>query len=1162
MTVKRTVVSIVAGALIAAAAVAAYFLTQRAAALPSPDSQTYQGLVRAFYRGLAALDTGLLDNAKTEFSRATALVPREAAPWANLGIAHLRLGEFDAAAQAIERAAAEAPRSSDIAMALGALEGARGRLDAATAAFRRAVELDPGSARARFALAEALERAGGDGNAGETQQLLDEILAMQPENLAVIVDRTRLAARRRDAQRLEESVSRLGDRAAAWPPAAVEQLTALRSAEVAGDFAAAGRATAFLRNVLARVADYREGLAAVRVPAGLLAEPLDRFIALPSPSSSPSPPDMALTFSRDVLASGPIPSTGVVAWPLDAGGAIGVFAAAGRAVRRVDVPATASAFPAAAGAPAPSSSSLLPFDWNHDFRTDLLLAGSGGVRLLLQNGDGTLSDRTPASSDVASLPAFGAWAADLEMEGDLDAVVGTVSGTPVALRNNGDGSWTTQRPFEGIDGLRGFAWGDVDRDGDPDAVLLDASGAVHVFSNQQAGVFERRPGPPGGGRVVALALGDLNADGVIDVLTLDAAGTIRRAFSRDDGRGGLQASGQWTDAPVATVQGLPGNAAPGAYRLLVADLDNNGGLDLIAAGPSGSRLWLSDEQGRLQPLQTMADVEVVAVQDLNADGRLDLVGLSAGQPVRLVARGQRDYHWQVIRARAQTTAGDQRINSFGVGGDIEVRSGLLFQKQLLTGAPVHVGLGTRTAIDVARIVWPNGVMQAEFDLRADQAVVAEQRLKGSCPWVFAWNGHDMGFVTDFLWRSPLGLRINAQDTAGSNQTEDWIKIRGDQLVPRDGMYDVRITAELWESHFFDHVSLMAVDRPSGVEVFVDERFAREPPALAVRAMTPPAPVARAWDDQGHDVTALVRARDGRHVAGFDKGAYQGLTREHFIEFDLGDHPPAPGEPLWLIASGWVYPTDSSINVAVAQGAQAAPHGLALDALDAAGVWHTVSPDLGLPAGKNKTILIDLSSRPRGARRLRLRTNMEIYWDSLAYARPAADAVVRTTRLAPARAELRYRGFSRTSEDVTAHAPETPHYGQLANTVSRWRDLVGYHTRFGDVVPLVEKVDDRYVIMNAGDELALSFAAPPPPAAGWTRDFVLIGDGWEKDGDFNTAYSKTVQPLPLHDRPDYVASAASHELEDDPAYRRHPSDWQTYHTRFIAPDRYLQGLRPR
>ena len=135
-----------------------------------------------------------------------------------------------------------------------------------------------------------------------------------------------------------------------------------------------------------------------------------------------------------------------------------------------------------------------------------------------------------------------------------------------------------------------------------------------------------------------------------------------------------------------------------------------------------------------------------------------------------------------MRPRAQPTAGDQRINSFGVGGEIEIRSGLLTQKQTLTGAPAHFGLGTRTAIDVARIVWPNGIMQADFDRAADQTVVAEQRLKGSCPWVFTYDGTGMRFVTDFLWRSPLGLRINAQDTAGVTQTEDWVKIRGDQLV--------------------------------------------------------------------------------------------------------------------------------------------------------------------------------------------------------------------------------------------------------------------------------------------------------------------------------------------------------------------------------------------
>jgi hypothetical protein len=137
-----------------------------------------------------------------------------------------------------------------------------------------------------------------------------------------------------------------------------------------------------------------------------------------------------------------------------------------------------------------------------------------------------------------------------------------------------------------------------------------------------------------------------------------------------------------------------------------------------------------------------------------------------GRPTRWLGKGTAGYHWKVIRPRAQQNAGDQRINSFASAATSKVRSGLLVQTQVLIGAPLHFGLGTHAAIDVARIVWPNGVAQAEFRGGVDDAIVAEQRLKGSCPWVFAWDGSRMGFVTDFLWRSPLGLRINAQDTAG------------------------------------------------------------------------------------------------------------------------------------------------------------------------------------------------------------------------------------------------------------------------------------------------------------------------------------------------------------------------------------------------------------
>ncbi len=138
------------------------------------------------------------------------------------------------------------------------------------------------------------------------------------------------------------------------------------------------------------------------------------------------------------------------------------------------------------------------------------------------------------------------------------------------------------------------------------------------------------------------------------------------------------------------------------------------------------------------------------------------------------------------------------------------------------------------------------------------------------------------------------------------------------------------------------------------------------------------------------------------------------------------------------------------------------------------------------------------------------------------------------------------------------SPEIPDYNRLMATTQIWRDLAGYYTRYGDVRALLEKTDDRYVIMNAGDELSLRFAALAPPPAGWVRDFVVAGDGWVKDGDYNSIDSATVLPLPYHARRIY--DTPPKPLEDEWVYRHHPEDWQTYQTRYIAPDSFLNALR--
>src|SRR5262249_55547748 len=158
---------------------------------------------------------------------------------------------------------------------------------------------------------------------------------------------------------------------------------------------------------------------------------------------------------------------------------------------------------------------------------------------------------------------------------------------------------------------------------------------------------------------------------------------------------------------------------------------------------------------------------------------------------------------------------------------------------------------------------------------------------------------------------------NAQKVAGIYQTQEWFKIPGENLKPHDGYYDLRITAELWETFYVDHYSLMVVDHPEGSEIFADERFALPPPPLKIYSTTEPRPFASALDDRGTDVSAIVRDLDRSYLDTFGRGPYQGLTRDHWVELELPENAPV-NAPLYLIGSGWLHPTDATVNIAIGQ----------------------------------------------------------------------------------------------------------------------------------------------------------------------------------------------------------------------------------------------------
>jgi len=1172
-----------------------------------PD-EGYLDIVSAFYTGVTAIHAGDNERALASFERTTQLAPEEPAGWANLALTHVRVGSTADALPAIAEARRLAPEDDSVAYLAAMVAGRAGEADEALDLLRRAVELNAENVRARYALVEELGRTGEATARPEAIGYLRDIVRLRPDNVLAAVELARFALEDGDLALVGQAVDGLALTSAAWPEDAREQLESVRAAlsatEASGDAAGGAEASRTLstrllqlNNLLLDSAIYQRSFAELKSPQAAIAEPLEAFVELPAPDRLPAEPDVALRFDAGSIPG--MPDAGRLqwvrtlrmqrdGWPVIVGGVDDSVSAAPLTIVTGDDGSTramvddgATALP---GVPpgGPSERGVLALDVDNDGIAELVLAGAGGASLLARSDSGAWRDASADagwSDDVRSGEYSGAWAIDMELDGDLDVLLGVASGPPVLLRNPGQGEWRAESVLPDLDGLRDAVWADLDGDVDPDLSVLDSSGNLTIFDNERSDRYVAMDRAEGVGRGVALAVADSDHDGRLDLTVLEADGRVLRvAHPADvpDSRaesGGAEAV--WRVEEIAALE--PGELGFGpAPRLLWADLDNNGAADLVVGdGLASSTVWLAGREGALTRMSEPIGLAAASATDLDSDGRIDIVGLAGdGTPGAAANRGgERGYRWLAVQPIAQRQ-GDQRNNAFGVGGEMEARSGLLVQKRPMDGPVIHFGLGENQRADYVRIRWPNGSTQGEFELATDAVVQAEQRLKGSCPWLFAWNGEEMAFVTDVLWRSPLGLRINAQVTAGVMQTRDRVVVRGEQLAPREGSLDLRITAELWETHFFDEVSLTVIDHPAGTNVFIDERFSVPPPPLEPVVTGPTVPIERATDDGGRDVTADVRQRDGVYIGPDERGAYQGVAADHGVVLELPSELPGienapPGSRRFLVASGWIYPTDSSINIALSQTDLPPPSSLRLEVEDADSPsgWRVAREGLGFPAGKHKTVLLDLTDLwlparqgQQAAPRLRLASNMEIYWDALAVALERPDVEIVTTTLRPDAADLLARGFSYTSHMPPPGAtpaphdvPEVPYYDRLASNVALWPDLRGFYTRFGDVRPLLERTDDRYAILNAGDELRLAFPAPEPPGQDLVRSYIFESDGWVKDGDFNTAYSATVHPLPSHDRPEYADQAVYGglgPLQDDRVYLEHADDWTTYHTRWV------------
>ena len=1147
------------------------------AAPPPPGSEQARSdsALTARTWGLAYLQQQQLPRAEAEFQKVVALAPDQALGYADLGLVYLREGRLGEAEAQLRRAAALDSSNNEIVLMLAEVYRLSGREVDARHELDRVLHSDSTDIRALYALARLAAQAADPAGRPRWESLLRRVLARAPANIVARLELVDLLLARGSAgaaagelEALQRQLPRLPPEAARFFQRALVLARTGRAAE------AAFHATRFHR-AMELTATYQVALERLGGAAGAFAGyPVLTFNAnMAVPTDDPRAVAAAIRFTDVTAGSGlevvpALPES--VASSLERAVALAVgdydddatedlFVAGhlfrGTLGRFVETSAGAGlAFQDRTNRPVAAAFG----DFDNDGRLDLYVATTGRGVLLRNEGGGRFRDVAAAGlADSGSVATV--LFSDLDHDGDLDLFVATRTGNR-AYRNNLDGTFREMAAPMGLAmvGSRDAAAADFDGDGRTDLVVVATDGSPRLFHNRGQGRFEDVTAASGLAavrRAGAVAVGDYDNDGSLDLFFTSLDGSDAALYhNRGDGTFELDRRTSGLRRRLAGVVGL--DAA-------FFDFDNDGRLDLVVVGKGGVRLFRNDATRGFEDFSSILPDSLragraVAVADIDQDGDLDLIVVGwDGRPRVLRNDGGNVNQYVDVRLVA-LRQGSGKNNGFGLGATVELRARDLYQLRLATDRVTHFGLGRRLKADVLRVRWPNGVSQTVYYPGTEEDVLEQQQLKGSCPFLYVWDGGAFTFATDAMWNSALGMPLGIMTREGGimsaspHASQEYLRLPSGLLRPRDGRYEVRLTEELWETGYLDEARLLAVDHPESVQVYVNERFVPAGTAsLRLYQVARPRPPVAATDELGNDLLPALRAQDDVYAATLRPARYQGLTELHDLVLDFGSL--AGMDSVFLFLTGWIYPTDASINFALAQSHVLQVVPLQVQVRDPAGQWRTVIPDLGFPAGKSKTVIADLTGKFSSAdRRVRIRTNMEIYWDRAFVAATASASPVTVTALRPVAADLHYRGFSRMYRKGGRYGPQWYDYG----TVSRepaWAPIVGAFTRYGDVLPLVDAADDRYVIFGPGDEVALQFdsAAAPPLPRGWTRDFLVYTDAWLKDADLNTAAGGTVDPLPFHGMSRYPYGA-DEAFPGDSAHRRFV---ETYNTRRVGRGSY-------
>jgi tetratricopeptide (TPR) repeat protein len=1190
--------------------------------------------------GVAYMNQQLFEKGLNCFQRAAEADPKLAIARLNVGIAYLNLQKIDEAKAALEGALKQDPKSPNAWYGLGMLAKNTGDAPAAIDAFKHAIEIDANDADTRYFLGSAYVQA------KQFSQAIDAFqhaLQLNPLHASAEFGLSRAYQQSGDTDHAREHLKKFqyitqnklgapmslayGEQGqysrAVESPLAVLKVPAPIKVQFVDVTKQAGLLTGQVSNDAKRVSVGGPGACFLDFDGD---GKLDLFVADNGPDGG-----IALyhntggAFEDVTRKAGLDPSLhaiGCAVGDYDNDGGTDLAITADRLILlHNERNGTFKDVTATAGVATEDATSATFVDYDHDGDIDLYVLRYRddayptikirSAYMWRNNGNGTFTDVSVATG-LGMLPGLGPAAVGTDYNNDraVDIAVTAGEGGPMILKNPREG---------GFSNLRLFSM-------DPNAVSQ----------------IDLPPHP-----AIAVAALDFNHDGWMDLVFSYSLAPALVLWRNKEGK-------SFEQVP------LPETNWVRAYGVAAFDYDNDGWVDLVAVGETKDgkgEIKLFRNLGPDGFKDVTAEVgldkihldspRAIITGDYDGDGATDLlITQNHGPAVLLRNEGGNQNHWLRLSLKGLAD------NKSAIGTKVEVFSGGNRQKFEIAGSngylgqnstDIVVGLGDSKEADIVRMTWPTGVLQDEIHVAGDkqQNFLEIDRRGSSCPTLFVWNGKRYEFVADMLGAGVVGHWVGAGQRDVPRPVE-WIKIPREAIREKDnprsklachpersegtvhsaasctdpsppktaaeddnGMagtqkaLSFRFMEPLEEAVYLDQVRLLTIDHPAGTDVYPNEYFASHPPYPPFKVVVShdARPPAGAWDDHGHDVLPDLLAH--RYFGDFALTRFQGFAQPHSLTLDLGED--YRGGSLWLLLHGEVeYFSANSMYAASQAGVEAiSPYVEALVGTENDTKWKRVIDDMGFPAGGPRTMTADLTGKlPPGTRKIRITTNLQVYWDSILIDRaqqvespsrrlsgghparrdgknaesgevydasrgegetPLRQAQGRFSRqpagrrrydyrLTPVplvRADLEFHGYPFKIEGTP---PGNVQYiYEKVSATGPYTRPTGTYTRYGDVLPLLSATDDKLAVFGSGDEVRLDFDPSTLPALpkGWVRDYFFAANGYEKDMDFYAAEGNYVAPLPFLSMGEYPYSEKKSFPLDD-AHMNYLLEYNTRH----------------